>query len=63
MKKFVSFALALAMLCVMAVGYAETVDTYTSASLTKSYVEGDDLTALAKTLAVSGADIATKAQK
>ncbi len=62
MKKFASFVLALAMLCVMAVGYAETVDTYTSASLTKSYIEGDDLTALAKTLAVSGADIATKAQ-
>ena len=62
MKKFaVIFALLLA-LCVSFCAVAEEVDTYTSASLTKSYVEGEELAALAATLTVSGADIATTAQ-
>ena len=38
---------------------AELVDTYTSASLTKSYVEGDEAATLAELLTASGADIAT----
>ena len=60
MKKLlcVLFALSLMVTC----AGAELVDTYTSASLTKSFVEGEDLDALAKTLSESGADIATKAQ-
>lgn len=40
----------------------ELVDTYTSASLTKSYVEGDEAAALAEVLTASGADIATTKQ-
>lgn len=62
MKKFVSLLMALLMLCLTVVATAETVDAYTSASLTKSYVTGEDLTALAKVLENSGADIATTAQ-
>lgn len=62
MKKIIAFVLAVAMLGMTTIGCAETVDTYTSASLTKSYVEGEELDTLAKTLAVSCADIATKAQ-
>ena len=46
----------------MRLAAAEVVDTYTSASLTKSFVEGEELDALAVTLSESGADIATKAQ-
>jgi hypothetical protein len=42
MKKFaVLFALLLA-LCVSFCAVAEEVDTYTSATLTKSYVEGEE---------------------
>lgn len=62
MKKIVAFLLAVVMLCATTVCFAELPDTYTSASLTKSFVEGEELQELAKTLAVSGADIATKAQ-
>ncbi|MBR5225074.1 MAG: hypothetical protein IKV90_05355 [Clostridia bacterium] len=62
MKKFaVLFALVLA-LCVSFSAVAEQVDTYAGASLTKSFVEGEELAALAATLTVSGADIATTAQ-
>ena len=60
MKKFLCVLFALTMVCGLAA--AEVVDTYTSASLTKSFVEGEELDALAVTLSESGADIATKAQ-
>ena len=60
MKKFLCVLFALMLLC--GVAAAETVDTYTSAFLTKSFVEGEELAALAVTLSESGADIATKAQ-
>lgn len=60
MKKILCILLILTAL--FTVASAEVVDTYTSASLTKSFVEGDDLTALAAVLSESGADIATKAQ-
>ena len=61
MKKF---ALILAALLVLVASFAvaEEVDTYASASLTKSYVEGDEAAALAETLTASGADIATTKQ-
>lgn len=61
MKKI---ALILAALLVMtaSVALADTVDTYTSASLTKSYVEGEEAAALAEVLTMSGADIATTKQ-
>ena len=61
MKKF---ALILAALLVLVASFAvaEEVDTYASASLTKSYVEGEELAALAEVLTASGADIATTAQ-
>ena len=61
MNKLVSLLLALMMLSAAA-AIAETVDTYASASLTKSFVEGEELVTLADTLSKSGADIATKAQ-
>jgi len=60
MKKILAVLFALMLLSAVAV--AEPVDAYTSASLTKSYVEGEALDALAVTLSESGADIATKAQ-
>lgn len=60
MKKL--FCLLLALLLLGSVASAEVVDAYTSASLTKSYVEGEELDDLAVTLSGSGADIATKAQ-
>lgn len=60
MKKLVSLLLALLMFALPAC--ADVVDTYTSASLTKSYVENEALSALAQVLENSGADIATKAQ-
>ena len=55
MKKF---ALILAALLVLVASFAvaEEVDTYASASLTKSYVEGEELAALAEVLTASGAD-------
>ena len=61
MKKFalILAALLLTMTCAMA---DELVDTYTSASLTKSYVEGEEAAALAEVLTASGADIATTKQ-
>ena len=39
-----------ALLLTVSFAIAEEVDTYTSASLTKSYVEGDEAAALAETL-------------
>ena len=51
-----------ALLLTVSFAMAEEVDTYTSASLTKSYVEGDEAAALAETLTASGADIATTKQ-
>lgn len=45
------------------VGAVELVDAYSSASLTKSYVEGEELTQLASKLSAWGADIATRAQR
>ena len=62
MKKWFAALLTIALLCGVAAASAEWVDAYTSASLTKSYVEGEEMDALAEALAVSGADIATKAQ-
>ena len=62
MKKLVALVLALIMMGVMAIASAEVVDAYTSASLTKSFVTGADLDALAVVLSESGADIATKSQ-
>ena len=62
MKKIVSIVLSLLMVCLLAVASAEHVDTYSSASVTKSFIQGDELTTVAEILAVSGADIATKAQ-
>lgn len=59
MKKFVSVLAAL-VLCLMSVSaVAEVVDTYTGASLTKSFVAEEELATLAETLTMSGADIAT----
>jgi len=57
MKKLIALVLVcmMAMPCVL----AETVDTYTGASLTKSFVTGDELKTLAAALTLSGADIAT----
>lgn len=60
MKKFLCVLFVLTLVCGLAA--AEIVDTYTGASLTKSFVEGEELDALAVTLSESGADIATKAQ-
>ncbi|MCQ2453423.1 MAG: hypothetical protein MJ136_02425 [Clostridia bacterium] len=62
MKKLLSIVLVLMLLSLSAVSLAETVDAYTSASLTKSYVEGDAAAALAQILENSGSDIATAAQ-
>ena len=61
MKKIALILAALLMLS-LSVALADEVDTYTSASLTKSYVEGDEAAALAKVLTASGADIATTKQ-
>ena len=61
MKKLVLILAAL----LLTVSFAmadELVDTYTSASLTKSYVEGDEAATLAELLTASGADIATTKQ-
>ena len=57
MKKLLALILVLMMAlpCVM----AETVDAYTGASLTKSFVAEADMAALAATLTMMGADIAT----
>lgn len=57
MKKLLAMILVLMMAlpCVL----AETVDTYTGASLTKSFVTEEEMTTLAETLSASGADIAT----
>ena len=57
MKKMLAMILVLMMAlpCVL----AETVDTYTGASLTKSFVAEGDMAALAATLTTMGADIAT----
>ena len=62
MKRLISLALAVLMVCAAISAVAETVDTYASASLTKSFVEGDELVTLADTLSKSCADIATLAQ-
>lgn len=61
MKK-IALILAALMLTVSFAVADELVDTYTSASLTKSYVEGDEAAALAEVLTASGADIATTKQ-
>lgn len=61
MKKF-ALILAALLLTVSFAAADELVDTYTSASLTKSYVEGDEAAKLAELLTVSGADIATTKQ-
>ena len=61
MKKFLSLILAL-VLCTMSMAALAEVDAYTSASLTKSYVEGEELAALAAVLTTAGADIATTKQ-
>ena len=57
MKKLLAMILVLMMAlpCVL----AETVDTYTGASLTKSFVAEEEMAALAATLTTMGADIAT----
>ena len=57
MKKLLAMILVLMMAlpCVL----AETVDTYTGASLTKSFVAEADMAALAAPLTMMGADIAT----
>ena len=57
MKKMLAMILVLMMMlpCVL----AETVDTYTGASLTKSFVAEEDMAALAAVLTMKGADIAT----
>ena len=57
MKKMLSLLLVMMMILPCAV--AETVDTYTGASLTKSFVAEGDMAALAATLTTMGADIAT----
>ncbi len=63
MKKITALFLALLMASLLTVAVADEVaDTYTGASLTKSYVTGDEAAALAKVLETSGADIATTAQ-
>lgn len=61
MKKLALILVALLALS-LSVAMAEEVDTYTSASLTKSYVEGEEAAALADVLTASGADIATTKQ-
>ena len=61
MKK-IALILAALLLTVSFAAADELVDTYTSASLTKSYVEGDEAAKLAELLTVSGADIATTKQ-
>ncbi len=60
MKKL--FCALLVLMMLLSAASAELVDAYTSASLTKSFVEGADMDALAVVLSESGADIATKAQ-
>lgn len=60
MKKLFCVLFALALL--LSAASAELVDAYTGASLTKSFVEGEEMDALAVVLSESGADIATKAQ-
>ena len=61
MKKLALILVALLALS-LSVASAEMVDTYTSASLTKSYVEGEEAAALAEVLTAAGADIATTKQ-
>ena len=61
MKK-IALILAALLLTVSFAMADELVDTYTSASLTKSYVEGEEAAALAEVLTASGADIATTKQ-
>lgn len=61
MKKFLSVVLC-AMLLLSVSAVAETVDTYTSASTTKSVVVGDELAALRDTLSSSCSDLATLAE-
>ena len=61
MKK-IALILAALLLTVSFAMADELVDTYTSASLTKSYVEGDEAATLAELLTASGADIATTKQ-
>ena len=58
MKK-IALILACLLALTVSAAVAEQVDTYTSASLTKSYVTGDEAAELAKVLTASGADIAT----
>lgn len=53
------FALLLVMMMILPCAVAENVDTYTGASLTKSFVTEEEMAALAVTLSASGADIAT----
>ena len=62
MKKVLSLALALAMLLCAASALAETVDSYTSASTTKTLVSGDDLAALAPVLEAQSSELSTKAE-
>ncbi|MBQ8537405.1 MAG: hypothetical protein IJ461_08415 [Clostridia bacterium] len=61
MKK-IALILACLLAMTVSVALAEQVDTYTSASLTKSYVTGEEAAELAKVLTASGADIATTKQ-
>ncbi len=62
MKKALSLLLALAMLLCAVPVLAETVDTYTSASATKTPVTGDALAALAPVLEAQSSTLATKAE-
>lgn len=61
MKKL--FALVLALLCAMSMtAMAEEVDAYTSASATKTTLEGEELAAAGALLAANCSDLATLAQ-
>lgn len=62
MKKVLSLVLALAMLLCAASALAETVDTYTSASTTKTFVTGDALAALIPVLEAQSSELSTKAE-
>ncbi len=62
MKKMLSLVLALTVLLCAASALAETVDTYTSASATKTLVTGDALAELVPVLEAQSSELPTKAE-
>lgn len=62
MKRMLAFALTVAMLLCATAALAEEVDTYTSASATKTLLSGDALAEAAALLSENDSDLATLAQ-